>query len=80
MSWTPTRRQRAELHRVIVGTEAGTWVRALSAGDRVTLASLYRAGFLDRRAWRGAEGHPDAAYEYQATKLVMDAWRAGVPA
>jgi len=41
------------------------WYRAARSGERVTLASLYRAGVLKRRAWRGNEGEADAAYEYQ---------------
>ncbi len=45
----------------------GLWYRAASSGERVTLASLYRAGALKRRAWRGNEGEADAAYEYQLT-------------
>jgi len=43
----------------------GLWYRAASSGERVTLASLYRAGVLTRRAWRGNEGEADAAYEYK---------------
>lgn len=42
----------------------GGWYRAHGNGERVTLASLYRAGVLQRRAWRGVEGHPDCAHEY----------------
>ena len=34
-----------------------------AAGERVTLASLYHAHLLTRRAWRGVEGAPSAAYE-----------------
>ncbi len=45
----------------------GRWYRAASSGERVTLASLYRAGALKRRAWRGNEGEADAAYEYRLT-------------
>lgn len=41
------------------------WYRAARSGERVTLASLYRAGVLKRRAWRGNEGEADAAYEYR---------------
>ena len=44
------------------------WYRAASNGERVTLASLYRAGVLKRRAWRGNEGEANAAYEYQLTQ------------
>ena len=43
------------------------WYRAASSGERVTLASLYRADVLKRRAWRGNEGEADAAYEYRLT-------------
>lgn len=41
------------------------WFRARSSGERVTLASLWRAGFLERRAWRGKEGSANAANEYR---------------
>ncbi len=41
------------------------WFRARRKGERVTLANLYRAGALDRRAWRGVEGDADAAHEYR---------------
>ncbi len=44
------------------------WFRARSSGERVTLASLWRHGLLERRAWRGVEGEPDAAHEYRAVK------------
>jgi hypothetical protein len=43
----------------------GLWYRAARSGERVTLASLYRAGVLKRRAWRGNDGEADAAYEYR---------------
>jgi hypothetical protein len=46
------------------------WYRAASSGERVTLASLYRAGALTRRAWRGNEGEADAAYEYRLTTVA----------
>ena len=46
----------------------GLWYRAARSGERVTLASLYRAGVLRRRAWRGNEGEADAAYEYRLTQ------------
>ena len=46
----------------------GHWYRAASSGERVTLASLYRAGVLRRRAWRGNEGEADAAYEYRLSQ------------
>lgn len=43
---------------------ARRWYRARTSGERVTLASLWRAGALDRRPHRGREGEPNAAYEY----------------
>lgn len=48
------------------------WFRAPSHGDRVTLASLYKHGLLQRRAWRGVEGSADAAHEYRLSSLVME--------
>jgi hypothetical protein len=42
----------------------GEWFRARRNGERVTLASLWTRGLLDRRAWRGVEGDADAAHEY----------------
>lgn len=49
------------------------WYRASSSGERVTLASLYRKGILQRRARRGAEGDANAAYEYryEVQKLAL---------
>ena len=46
----------------------GLWYRAATCGQRVTLASLFRAGVLTRRAWRGNEGAPYAAYEYRLAR------------
>lgn len=62
-----------KLQRYVLGIVAahhlrGSWYRAASSGQRVTLASLYRAEALTRRAWRGVEGEPDAAYEYRLTQ------------
>ncbi len=56
--------------------------RARSAGERVTLASLYRRGIAERRAWRGAEGSADAAHEYRpsvALALSYARTRASAP-
>jgi len=53
----------------------GLWYRAAGSGERVTLASLYRAGALTRRAWRGNEGEADAAYEYRLTPDAEQALR-----
>ena len=49
--------------------------RAAHNGERVTLASLYRAGALTRRAWRGNAGEADAAYEYRLTPEAEQALR-----
>ena len=61
----------------------GLWYRAASSGQRVTLASLYRAGVLMRRAWRGNEGEADAAYEYrlarEAEQILRQALSGGDP-
>jgi hypothetical protein len=43
------------------------WVRSRSAGERVTLASLERRGWLERRAWRGDGVSRDSAFEYRLT-------------
>lgn len=48
------------------------WFRARRNGERVTLASLYRAGLLRRRARRGKEGAADAAYEYSPTEGFLE--------
>ena len=53
----------------------GLWYRAASSGERVTLASLYRAGALTRRAWRGNEGEADAAYEYRLSMVADNVLR-----
>jgi hypothetical protein len=49
------------------------WYRAATSGERVTLASLYRAGALTRRAWRGNEGEADAAHEYRLASVAEQA-------
>jgi len=59
-----TRRER-EVVTAILAMPSGAWYRARGHGDRVVLANLYRKGVLERRAWRGAEGDPDAAHEYR---------------
>ncbi len=57
--------QRECALRVARAAAGGGWYRAATNGERVTLASLYRAGVLERRAWRGKEGEADAAHEYR---------------
>jgi hypothetical protein len=53
------------------------WYRAQSSGERVTLASLYRAGVLQRRAWSGKEGEASAAHEYKLSDTVVESVKGG---
>lgn len=48
----------------------GGWYRAAGNGERVSLAALWRAGVLERRAWRGVEGEADAAHEYRPVAAI----------
>ena len=69
-----------KLQRYVLGVVSAhhlrdVWYRAASSGERVTLASLYRAGALVRRAWRGKEGGADAAYEYRLSTAADQALR-----
>lgn len=69
-----TASQKALLVKVVRRHRAGgPAYRAESAGERVTLASLYRRGYLARDAWRGAEGEADAAFEYRPSSAVLEA-------
>jgi hypothetical protein len=56
--------QRLTLSRVHTATYAKRWYRASSSGERVTLASLFKHGALERRAWRTGKSVADNAYEY----------------
>jgi hypothetical protein len=56
--------------RVREAHRAGKWYRARSSGERVTLASLFRRGILERQAWRGNEGEADAAHEYRVSSRI----------
>jgi hypothetical protein len=58
----------------------GLWYRASRSGERVTLASLYRAGVLTRRAWRGKDGEADAAYEYRLSTTADHVLRQSLSA
>lgn len=69
---TLTKNQRRVLHRAI--QTAPEWIIAYDAGERVTLASLYYRGFLEREARRGVAGEPDAAYQYRPTEAVLTSW------
>ena len=69
-----------KLQRYVLGVVSAhhlrdVWYRAASSGERVTLASLYRAGALVRRAWRGKEGDAAAAYEYRLSTMADQALR-----
>lgn len=65
--------QKASLYECLkVGTTG--WHRSRTSGERVTLASLYRLGLVERRAWDGVDGEPNAAYEYRATTQVREIW------
>lgn len=70
-----TKLQRYVLGKVSAQHLRGLWYRAATSGERVTLASLYRAGALKRQAWRGKEGEADAAYEYRLTEIAEQALR-----
>jgi hypothetical protein len=55
------------------------WFRARRNGERVTLASLYRAGFLERRPRRGEDGGANTAYEYRpVARFISEAREAGL--
>ena len=62
------------LVKVRDASREGHWFRAEGNGQRVTLASLYRRGLLERRAWRGKEGAADAANEYRITGARFSKW------
>lgn len=62
--------QRESLLRAI---RTAGWVRSTSAGERVTLASLERRGFLERRPWRGDGISRDSAFEYRPSLAVRRA-------
>lgn len=70
-----TKLQRHVLRLVAWHHVRGYWYRAATSGERVTLASLYRAGALVRRAWRGNEGEADAAHEYRLSIVADEALR-----
>jgi hypothetical protein len=55
--------------------EKGGWYRAQRNGQRVTLASLYRKGLLQRRVWRESANSADNAHEYRCSDMFMEEWR-----
>lgn len=72
MKPTLTDLEKACLARAI---RANGWIIATGNGERVTLASLYRKGLLERHPRRGKEGEASAAYEYRASHMVREAWK-----
>jgi hypothetical protein len=60
-----TPKQREVAFRVTDAHVKGQWYRACSSGERVTLASLFRAGVLERRVWRTGKNSADNAHEYR---------------
>ncbi len=75
--------QRITTISVLRATLRNEWYRAGAddahgspAGERVTLASLFRGRMLVRRAWRGVDGEASAAYEYRASDQLMVAAKA----
>lgn len=73
MSLTATQRQVFAAAVRATRTDSAAWYRAQNKGERVTLASLWRQGLLERRAWRGTEGEVSAAHEYRASQAVLEA-------
>ena len=59
--------QQSTFRAVLRSHRDGQWYRAASSGQRVTLASLFYAGALERRVWRGTKGDPNAAHEYKVS-------------
>lgn len=71
-----TDRQRAALRRAWhLYLEGVDWFHSADHGERVTLASLERRGFLVRRPRRGDGISRDSAFEYQLAPVVRDAMR-----
>jgi hypothetical protein len=64
--------QLAALRRA-ASSPADAYIRAISAGDRVTFASLERRGLFERRAWRGDGVSRDSAFEYRLSEPLRKA-------
>ena len=64
-----TELQRAAINRAARAHRSDrsgdAWIRSVTAGDRVTFASLERRGIFERRAWRGDGVSRDSAFEYR---------------
>lgn len=75
MKRTLTDLQRAALRRALDAYPEA--VRSVTAGDRVTYASLFDRGLLTRHDYRGRPaGSRDAAFEYTATPALVAAMAA----
>jgi hypothetical protein len=74
-----TELQKLVAGKVAAATMRGEWYRAESSGQRVTLASLLRAGVVVRRVWRGRTGSANAAHEYQLSEAALAAWKSVAP-
>ena len=69
-----TEAQRAAMRRVARAERDGAeWVRVVTAGERVTFASLERRGVFERRAWRGDGVSRDSAFEYRIGPAIRAA-------
>lgn len=71
---------RTSLLECVRASRSDTWFRARRGGERASLAALHARGLVIRRAWRGEEGHPDAAYEYRAADVILEALDRRQPA
>lgn len=73
-----TKLQMSVALKVVAQWRKGRHYRAQRSGERVTLASLYRAKILARRVWRGKP--PYEAHEYRPSNdlLTEIAREAGV--
>jgi hypothetical protein len=67
--------QKLVLAKVYRANIKGERYRAARSGERVTLASLFRAHLLERWVWRGIEGEANAAHEYELHPVVREELR-----
>jgi hypothetical protein len=65
--------QRKVACKVGAATMRNEWYRAESSGERITLASLLRAGVVVRQVWRARTRDTNAAHEYQLAAAVIAA-------
>ncbi len=63
--------QMATLVNVAKAHARSGWYRASRSGERVTLASLYRGGWLERHVWRAGKSTADNAHEYRLGHDVL---------